>query len=93
MLEEYNEQIDYLLALVALLMPIYLASKIYVMIKTGNYSFVNILVLIACTSMLVGVYLYANPSQRLIALGFLSVVLIITLVLIVSNKLIRPNKN
>lgn len=89
MLEEYKEEIDYVLALVALLMPIYLGSKIYVMIKSNQYNFSNIIVLFLCASVLVGVYLHASPSQRIVVLGFSSVVLVITLVLIVSNKLTK----
>jgi hypothetical protein len=77
-MKDYKSGIEFISRLVVFLLPLYIVAKIYSIIRTREYNYLNIIITGVCIVILIVAYLFLTPGQRYYPLAML-IVLIITL--------------
>jgi hypothetical protein len=83
---KYSEILEHLAALSAFLLPIYIASVVYYMIRTRQFKYLDIIQVLAGSIVVTISYIHLQPMQRLYALGMMiSIIVIFALVMAIAK--------
>ncbi|WP_316839137.1 hypothetical protein [Pedobacter gandavensis] len=83
-MEKYNGTIQFIAILIALLLPMVLTVKLFYILKTKEYSLINLVTCIVYLALITVAYLFLNNAQRLflaIYLGLITVVFVIVFII------------
>ena len=88
-MEKYNGAIQYVAILIAFLLPLVLAAKLYFFVKIKQYSITDLLTAAAYIILITIAFVLLNNAQRLYLAVYLGLVTVAELVLIVARRLVK----